>query len=118
MLTGEPPFTGSTAQAIVAKMMTEKPIAPSRVRDTVPPGSRTRCSRHSPKLPADRFARPRSLRRPCASRKSHSIPDQYRQPSSAGCISSSMESPFRAAVGARDNFRRVGDRGLEPESSF
>ncbi|HXV90802.1 MAG TPA: serine/threonine-protein kinase, partial [Gemmatimonadales bacterium] len=36
MLTGDPPFTGSTAQAIVAKVMTERPTAPSATRDTVP----------------------------------------------------------------------------------
>jgi serine/threonine-protein kinase len=37
MLVGDPPFTGSTVQAIVAKVMTEKPMAPSRIRDTIPP---------------------------------------------------------------------------------
>src|SRR5574342_588158 len=36
MLTGDPPFTGSTAQAVIAKVMTERPTAPSAVRDTVP----------------------------------------------------------------------------------
>ncbi|MFI5210984.1 MAG: serine/threonine-protein kinase, partial [Gemmatimonadales bacterium] len=35
MLTGEPPFTGPSVQAIIAKMMTERPTPPSRVRDTV-----------------------------------------------------------------------------------
>jgi serine/threonine-protein kinase len=55
MLTGDPPFTGSTAQAIVAKMMTEKPIAPSRVRDTGPPGVEDAVLTALAKLPADRF---------------------------------------------------------------
>ena len=36
MLTGEPPFTGPTAQSIVAKVMTERPAPPSAARDTVP----------------------------------------------------------------------------------
>ena len=55
MLTGDPPFTGSTAQAIVAKMMTEKPIAPSRVRDTVPAAVEDAVLTALAKLPADRF---------------------------------------------------------------
>ncbi|HSE67715.1 MAG TPA: protein kinase, partial [Gemmatimonadales bacterium] len=56
MLTGDPPFTGSTAQAIVAKMMTERPIAPSRVRDTVPAAVEDAVLTALAKLPADRFA--------------------------------------------------------------
>src|SRR6476660_3826060 len=36
MLTGEPPFTGSTAQAIVAKVMTDKPASIRRLRERVP----------------------------------------------------------------------------------
>src|SRR5512141_1586938 len=38
MLVGEPPFTGPTVQAVVAKVMTERPTAPHAIRDTVPPG--------------------------------------------------------------------------------
>ena len=37
MLVGEPPFTGPTAQAIVAKMMTEEPRSLTVQRKTVPP---------------------------------------------------------------------------------
>ncbi|HSR93168.1 MAG TPA: serine/threonine-protein kinase, partial [Gemmatimonadales bacterium] len=36
MLVGDPPFIGSTAQAIVAKVLTEKPAPPSKFRETVP----------------------------------------------------------------------------------
>src|SRR5207237_6345671 len=36
MLTGEPPFAGATVQAIVSKIMTEKPTPISRLRETVP----------------------------------------------------------------------------------
>ena len=36
MLTGAPPFTGGTAQAIVARVITETPLPPDRVRPEVP----------------------------------------------------------------------------------
>ena len=36
MLAGEPPFIGPNAQAIVAKVITEKPAPVARVRDSVP----------------------------------------------------------------------------------
>lgn len=32
MLTGDPPFTSSTVQAIVAKVLTEKPMVPTAAR--------------------------------------------------------------------------------------
>ena len=48
MLAGEPPFTGPTAQAIVAKVMTEKPRAAlAAARHRAARASRTRCSRRS-----------------------------------------------------------------------
>ncbi|MFL5506258.1 MAG: protein kinase domain-containing protein, partial [Gemmatimonadales bacterium] len=56
MLVGDPPFTGSTAQAIVAKAMTEKPVPPSRLRETVPEGVEDAVLTALAKLPADRFA--------------------------------------------------------------
>src|SRR5687767_6853057 len=56
MLTGDPPFTGSSAQAIVAKVLTERPSPPSTMRDTVPAGVEVAVLRALAKLPADRFA--------------------------------------------------------------
>ncbi|MEO8637031.1 MAG: protein kinase [Gemmatimonadales bacterium] len=56
MLVGDPPFLGGTAQAIVAKVMTEKPAPPSRMRDTIPPGVEDAILTALEKLPADRFA--------------------------------------------------------------
>ena len=55
MLLGEPPFTGPTAQAIVAKVMTEEP-RPLRVqRKTVPEHVEAAVLTALAKLPADRF---------------------------------------------------------------
>ncbi|MGE0555753.1 MAG: protein kinase, partial [Gemmatimonadales bacterium] len=55
MLTGDPPFTGSSAQAIVAKVMTEKPAPIRRFRDTVPEPVEAAVLVALAKLPADRF---------------------------------------------------------------
>ena len=55
MLTGDPPFTGSTAQAIVAKVMTEKPASIRRARERVPEQVEDAVLTALEKLPADRF---------------------------------------------------------------
>ncbi len=56
MLLGEPPFTGPTAQAIVAKVMTEKPSSIVARRDRVPAAVEEAVLTALEKLPADRFA--------------------------------------------------------------
>ena len=56
MLTGEPPFSGPTAQAIVAKVMTAVPEAVTNLRRTVPPNVAGAVQQAIEKLPADRFA--------------------------------------------------------------
>jgi serine/threonine protein kinase len=56
MLAGDPPFTGSSVQAIVAKVMTERPQPLRTVRDTVPAGVEQAVLKALAKLPADRFA--------------------------------------------------------------
>jgi Tol biopolymer transport system component/tRNA A-37 threonylcarbamoyl transferase component Bud32 len=55
MLAGEPPYTGPTAQAIVAKVLTAKPVALTEYRDTVPPHVAAAIHKALAKLPADRF---------------------------------------------------------------
>ena len=56
MLTGDPPFTGSTTQSIVARILTEepRPIAPQR--KSVPEEVEAAVLTALEKLPADRFA--------------------------------------------------------------
>ena len=56
MLTGEPPFTGSTAQAIVARVVTESPRPLHAQRHTIPPHVEAAVLTALEKLPADRFA--------------------------------------------------------------
>ena len=56
MLSGEPPFSGPTAQAIVAKVMTDDPRSLRELRRSVPPQVDAACLHALEKLPADRFA--------------------------------------------------------------
>jgi hypothetical protein len=56
MLTGDAPFTGSSMQAIVAKVLSEKPTPIHTLRETVPLAIEQAVSTALAKLPADRFA--------------------------------------------------------------
>jgi serine/threonine-protein kinase len=56
MLVGEPPFTGPSAQSIVAKVLTEEPRPLLPKRHTIPPQVEIAVLTALEKLPADRFA--------------------------------------------------------------
>jgi TolB-like protein/predicted Ser/Thr protein kinase len=56
MLAGEPPFTGPTAQAVVAKMMSGEPPSVRRSRPTVPAAVDAAIRKALAPVPADRFA--------------------------------------------------------------
>ena len=56
MLVGEPPFTGPTPQAIVAKVITEKAPFATTIRASVPRHVARAIQKSLSKLPADRFA--------------------------------------------------------------
>ncbi len=56
MLVGEPPFTGPTAQAIIARVMTEEPRQLGTQRKSIPPQVEDAVLHALEKLPADRFA--------------------------------------------------------------
>jgi serine/threonine-protein kinase len=55
MLTGEPPFSGSTAQAVLARILTGEAEAPSRRRKSIPANVEAAITRSIERLPADRF---------------------------------------------------------------
>ena len=57
MLVGEPPFTGPTTQAVVARILTEEPRSPTLQRKTIPPHVERALLTALAKLPADRFER-------------------------------------------------------------
>ncbi len=56
MLAGDPPFVGSTAQAIVAKILTEAAPLVTRARSAVPANVAAAIDQALQRLPADRFA--------------------------------------------------------------
>ena len=56
LLAGEPPFTGPTAQAVVARVLTEAPRSLTAQRPSVPVHVDAAARRALEKLPADRFA--------------------------------------------------------------
>ncbi|MGE5732241.1 MAG: protein kinase domain-containing protein, partial [Gemmatimonas sp.] len=56
MLTGDPPFTGSTVQAIVAKVISAEPEPVTMLRKSTPRPVAAAVHRALEKLPADRFA--------------------------------------------------------------
>jgi serine/threonine-protein kinase len=56
MLAGEPPYTGSTAQAVLGRIITADPPSATAERRSVPPHVDAAIRRALEKLPADRFA--------------------------------------------------------------
>ncbi|MBI3983446.1 MAG: serine/threonine-protein kinase, partial [Gemmatimonadetes bacterium] len=55
MLAGEPPHTGPTTQAVIAKVLTDEPRRLRLTRSTVPPHIEFAVHKALAKLPADRF---------------------------------------------------------------
>ncbi len=56
MIAGEPPVTGPNAQAMIAKLMTERPVHLRVVRPSVPEAVDAAVAKALDKTPADRFA--------------------------------------------------------------
>ncbi len=61
MLAGEPPVTGPTVQAMIAKLMTERPTSLRVVRDVVPRPLEDAVMRALAKAPTDRFSSAREF---------------------------------------------------------
>ena len=56
VLTGDPPHTGSSAQQIIMKIITEPAALVTKLRKSVPPNVAAAVAKALEKLPADRFA--------------------------------------------------------------
>jgi len=61
MLAGKPPIEGATAQAMIGKLVTEKPTSLRVLRNEVSPGLDAAVARGLAKSPADRFATAREF---------------------------------------------------------
>ena len=55
MLVGDPPYTGASAQAVLAKILTDDAPDPTKVRVSIPPNVDAAVRKSLEKLPADRF---------------------------------------------------------------
>jgi hypothetical protein len=55
MLAGEPPHTGASPRAVIAKILTERPTSLRVLRDTVPEGVDRAVAKALAKVPADRY---------------------------------------------------------------
>jgi eukaryotic-like serine/threonine-protein kinase len=56
ILTGEPPFSGTTAQAVLGKILTADPVRPTQHRKAIPAHVESVILKSLERLPADRFA--------------------------------------------------------------
>jgi serine/threonine protein kinase len=61
MLVGEPPYTGSSAQAVLGKILTTDPVRPTEHRKTIPAHVEAAVLKALEKRPADRFGSPSEL---------------------------------------------------------
>ncbi len=74
MLVGDPPHTGSTVQAVIAKVITENPRSVRATRATVPEPIEAAVMTALAKIPADRFASAADFAAALTGKKSVSMP--------------------------------------------
>jgi hypothetical protein len=87
MLAGEPPFLGSSAQAIVARLITASPTPLRVIRDTIPEGLAAAIDKSLAKIPADRQASASEFARSLVAAPSAAAhPRRWRVPTLAGVM--------------------------------
>ena len=115
MLVGDPPFTGSTAQAIVAKVMTERPRPIYPQRDTVPPAVEHAVLTALEKLPGRSLRHRRAVRGGAARDRRHGAHADLDRSASAWCDRDERRvagpAPRSRGAGPRRHRGRVRDRG-------
>jgi len=80
MLVGDPPHVASTAQAVIAKLLTEIPASVRTSRPSVPPHVDAAVGRALEKLAADRFATAREFADALEGRGAVAAPTSYQTP--------------------------------------
>jgi len=75
MLTGEPPFSGASAQVIISKHLLESPPSVEVQRPTVPPAVSAALLKGLAKVPADRFATAAEFRDALRAERPVSVPE-------------------------------------------
>jgi eukaryotic-like serine/threonine-protein kinase len=98
MLTGEPPFTGPTAQAIVAKVVTEEPRPLIPKRHTIPLHVQHAVLTALEKLPADRFESAAEFARALGDRSFESAHAPAAHAAQQQPVSKSRTIPWRAVA--------------------
>ncbi len=68
MLVGEPPYTGSTAQAVLGRIIQGRPVTPTEQRASIPAHVDAAIRKALEKLPADRFSAASELGKALADR--------------------------------------------------
>ena len=107
MLTGEPPFTGNTAQAVVARVLTESPRPMLPQRHTIPRHVETAVITALEKLPADRFASAAEFAEALAGRGMSAAVT-----GATGATGAAAEAPAAAQAARRRNWPAVAGFAL------
>ena len=90
MLVGDPPHHASTSQAIIAKVLTERPASARNSRPSVPPHVDVAIMRALEKLAADRFATAKEFAEALEGKGAPAITASYAPPPSALARSSRL----------------------------
>jgi len=119
MLVGEPPMTGKTVQAVIAKLLTEPAMHVRTVRETVPESVDAAIAKALSKVPADRFTNVsdflRALDTPTAAasqattgvRTAAPMPTKSRKPLIVSVAAVGIVAAVIGALAAMGKFKRV-----------
>jgi serine/threonine-protein kinase len=99
MLVGDPPHTGSTVQAVIAKVITESPRSVRATRSTVPEPIEAAVMTALAKVPADRFASAADFAAALTGKKSVSMPGGVR---TSAAVSGAPANAKPSRVGLRE----------------